>query len=67
MNASIIESYIIKLSDKTHFRCLCGCNVFHHPKNNEDEYECNACKIIYREEKSQLTSQKGGEKKWEQT
>lgn len=29
------------------FRCSCGCNVFHHPEERTDRYECNACGAWY--------------------
>ena len=33
---------MVKIGGKT-FRCHCECNVFHHPKERPDVYECNAC------------------------
>lgn len=30
------------------FRCDCGCNVFHSPKNDELLYICNACNARWR-------------------
>ena len=40
------ESVMVKIGGKT-FRCHCGCNVFHHPKDLPDVYECNACNTQY--------------------
>ncbi len=39
-----MESVMIKI-DKKHFRCPCGCNVFHHVFVVHDDYVfgCNAC------------------------
>ena len=33
---------LLKVGGKP-FRCECGCNVFHHPGTDADEYCCNAC------------------------
>lgn len=33
------------------FRCGCGCNVFHHPVEWSEVFECNACGNKYRGEK----------------
>jgi len=37
---------LLKVEGKP-FRCSCGCNVFHHPTNDADLYECNACGTQY--------------------
>ncbi len=38
-----ILSVTVRIEGK-HYRCLCGCNVFHHPdKNDKNLYKCNAC------------------------
>lgn len=29
------------------FRCVCGCNVFYHPSNDNTLYKCNACQTLY--------------------
>jgi uncharacterized Zn-finger protein len=29
------------------FHCPCGCNVFHHPNTDADEFRCNACSTTY--------------------
>lgn len=40
-------SYFLSSRGKP-FRCECGCNLFHKPKERpEDRYECNACEAWY--------------------
>lgn len=39
---SRLESIMVKVGGKS-FRCSCACNVFHHPKDAPDLFECNAC------------------------
>lgn len=38
---------LLKVAGKS-FHCECGCNVFHHPGTDADEYSCNACKQVFR-------------------
>ena len=33
------------------FRCECGCNVFHHPTEDDLLFECNSCEEWYRGER----------------
>ena len=34
--------------DKVSFKCPeCGCNVFHHPGDDNSKYECNSCGALY--------------------
>jgi hypothetical protein len=42
---------ILKVGGKF-FRCECGCNVFHHPGTDSDEYQCNACPAKYYSEEA---------------
>ena len=40
---------MVRLAGKV-FYCDCGCNVFHHPKDeydNRNKYVCNACLAQY--------------------
>lgn len=41
-----IKNVMIKVAGKP-FRCKCGCNVFHHPEERPEVYECNACEQWY--------------------
>ena len=36
----------LKLKGKAFF-CQCGCNVFHHPNGDDDEFKCNSCGDTY--------------------
>lgn len=40
------NNVVVRINGKL-FRCQCGCNVFHHPKNKPDIYACNACDLWY--------------------
>lgn len=43
------DTMIREWGNETFFRCDCGCNVFHHPAERPDRYECNACGAWYHE------------------
>ena len=43
-----LHQFMLKVGGK-HFRCECGCNVFHKPDDADLElYECNSCGNWYR-------------------
>lgn len=42
----LINSVMPKVNGKP-FRCHCGCNVFHHPPEKPEVFECNACEEWY--------------------
>lgn len=44
-----VHSIMLRVGGKS-FRCTCGCNCFHHPKNKTEVYECNACGTWYVED-----------------
>lgn len=41
------KNIILNVGGKS-FTCDCGCNVFHHPGWDKDEYRCNSCSATYR-------------------
>jgi hypothetical protein len=45
------EDHIVRINGKA-FYCSCGCNVFHHPDDSDDNlWQCNACETQYQSEK----------------
>lgn len=41
-----VGDIMLKVGGKP-FRCHCGANVFHHPEDRPDVYECNGCEEWY--------------------
>ena len=48
-----IKNVMLKVNGVT-FRCDCGCNVFHHPRSEDDLlHECNSCGVWWRGSKGE--------------